>query len=174
MSKIARLIIASGESSPDMRYAAGFSTPDEFIWFEANGDAGVICSPLEFSRAVKQARPGVTVYTEAEFGGPGRIDMLKNLAARAAGCGLSGAAGVPASVGGPAARGGAGGQGGGRHLFPGARIQVGAGGGEGGRKPAGGGSRSPPRLRCASREPDHLRRPDRMAGRNPDQRDAAQ
>lgn len=82
MSKIARLIIASGESSPDMRYAAGFSTPDEFIWFEANGDAGVICSPLEFSRAVKQARPGVTVYTEAEFGGPGRIDMLKNLAAR--------------------------------------------------------------------------------------------
>ena len=82
MSKIARLIIASGESSPDMRYAAGFSTPDEFIWFEANGDAGVICSPLEFSRAVKQARPGVTVHTEAEFGGPGRIDMLKNLAAR--------------------------------------------------------------------------------------------
>lgn len=82
MSKIARLIIASGENSPDMRYAAGFSTPDEFIWFEVNGESGVICSPLEFSRAVKQARPDVTVYTESEFDGPDRITILKNLADR--------------------------------------------------------------------------------------------
>ena len=81
MNKIARLILASGESSPDMRYAAGFSTPDEFLYFSTDRERGVICSPLEFSRAVAQARDGVTVHAEAEFGGPDRLEMLTRLAA---------------------------------------------------------------------------------------------
>ena len=80
MNKIARLILASGESSPDMRYAAGFSTPDEFLYFGTDRERGVICSPLEFSRAVSQARDGVTVHSEAEFGGPDRLEMLTRLA----------------------------------------------------------------------------------------------
>ena len=81
MNKIARLILASGESSPDMRYAAGFSTPDEFLYFSTDRERGVICSPLEFSRAVAQTRDGVTVHAEAEFGGPDRLEMLTRLAA---------------------------------------------------------------------------------------------
>ena len=79
--KLARLIIASGEASPDMRYAAGFPTPDEFIYFATERERGVICSPLEFGRAMKQVRQGVEVHSEAEFGGPERIGMLKQLAA---------------------------------------------------------------------------------------------
>lgn len=34
MHKIVRLIVASGEQCADLRYAAGFSTPDEFIYFD--------------------------------------------------------------------------------------------------------------------------------------------
>ncbi len=82
MNKIARLILASSEASSDLRYAAGFSAPDEFIWFDADGARGIIVSPLEFNRAREQAKPGVTVYPEAEFGGPGRIEVLRRLAER--------------------------------------------------------------------------------------------
>ncbi len=82
MNKIARLIIASGENSPDMRYASGVSTPDDFIWFESNDLTGIICSPLEYTRARNQAKSGVVVYAEDEFGGPNRVNILKNLAGK--------------------------------------------------------------------------------------------
>ncbi|MDR0932151.1 MAG: M24 family metallopeptidase [Victivallales bacterium] len=69
MRKFARLIVASGETSGDLRYAAGFSAPDEFIWFDDNaGRKGVIMSALEFSRAVRSVRPGTEVLPEQKFG----------------------------------------------------------------------------------------------------------
>ncbi|MDD3885274.1 MAG: M24 family metallopeptidase [Victivallaceae bacterium] len=83
MGKNARLIVASGEECSDMRYAAGFSTPDEFIWFAAGGHRGVVMSPLEFNRATRQAAPGVTVHADAEFSTTGnRVEEILALAAK--------------------------------------------------------------------------------------------
>lgn len=81
MSNFARLILASGENCPDMRYAAGFPTPDEFFYYEKDDVCGVICSALEFNRARSQARSGVTVRPESDFGGPDRIKIVSALAA---------------------------------------------------------------------------------------------
>ena len=81
MPNFARLILASGENCPDMRYAAGFSTPDEFFYYEMGEVRGVICSALEFNRARSQARPGVAVRQENEFNGPDRVRIACALAA---------------------------------------------------------------------------------------------
>lgn len=78
MYKFARLVIGSGESCPDIRYAAGFSTPDEFIYFDTGLRRGVLVSPLEFGRARKSARPGVEVLPESEFGSD-RVGMLAGI-----------------------------------------------------------------------------------------------
>ncbi len=75
MHKFARLIVGSGESCPDIRYAAGFSTPDEFIYFDSGDRRGVLVSPLEFGRAAKSARSGAEVLPEGEFGST-RAEML--------------------------------------------------------------------------------------------------
>ncbi len=80
MAKIARLILASGENCADMRYAAGFSTPDEFFYYETQSVRGVIVSPLEFSRAVREAHPDAEVRAESEFG-QNRIEIVKALGA---------------------------------------------------------------------------------------------
>ncbi|MBQ9500739.1 MAG: M24 family metallopeptidase [Lentisphaeria bacterium] len=73
---LGQLIIASGEASSDMRYAAGFSTPDDFIWFSAGPCRGVVMSPLEYGRACRSAAPGVKVFTEKEWGGPDRREII--------------------------------------------------------------------------------------------------
>ena len=77
---LGRLIIDSGERSADLRYASGFSTPDDFIWFEAGGVRGVVMSSLEYNRAKSFASPGVAVFSDDEFGGPNRLDVIKNIA----------------------------------------------------------------------------------------------
>lgn len=80
MHKIARLIVASGEQSGDLRYAAGFSAPDEFIYFDDGSRRGVLMSALEFGRASRSAREGVEVHAESDFGRT-RLEMLTALAA---------------------------------------------------------------------------------------------
>jgi len=67
MEKIAKLICASGEGSADMLYAAGFSTPDEFLWFDPGRNPAIILSSLEYSRGKSSARPGVSVLLQSEF-----------------------------------------------------------------------------------------------------------
>ena len=80
MKKIGKLIFGSGESSADMRYATGLSTPDAFFW-GANDEMSVaVLSPLEFDRARKQAKPGVRVMRESELGGPGGFGNIVKLA----------------------------------------------------------------------------------------------
>ena len=59
-----KLIIASGEACADLRYASGFSTPDDFIWFAAQDICGVVMSSLEYNRAKSAAAPGVSVFSE--------------------------------------------------------------------------------------------------------------
>ncbi len=82
MNKLARLLVAAGESSPDMRYAAGFSTPDDFIWFDTGEERAVVMSPLEYNRAVTSVRRGTRVFAESELGGPGRLRVLKTICER--------------------------------------------------------------------------------------------
>ena len=80
MPKIVRLIVASGETSSDLRYAAGFSAPDEFIWFDDGaGRRGVVMSALEFGRASRSARPDTEVLPEQQFGVT-RLEILSKLA----------------------------------------------------------------------------------------------
>ncbi len=67
MEKIAKLIFASGEGSADMLYAAGFSTPDEILWFDPGKAPTILLSALEYSRGKSSARPGVTVLRDSEF-----------------------------------------------------------------------------------------------------------
>ncbi len=80
MHKIARLIVASGEQSGDLRYASGFSAPDEFIYFDNGTRRGVLVSALEHGRALRSAQKNVEVHAELAFGRT-RLEMLTALAA---------------------------------------------------------------------------------------------
>ena len=79
MHKIVRLIVASGEQCADLRYAAGFSTPDEFIYFDDGTRRGVVMSALEYGRAVHSAPRDVEVHAETEFG-RNRLEILSGIA----------------------------------------------------------------------------------------------
>ena len=80
MEKIGKLIVGAGESSADMRYATGLSTPDAFIWAAKGDDSIAVLSPLEFDRARQQAKPGVRLMPERELGGGGRVETIVKLA----------------------------------------------------------------------------------------------
>lgn len=64
----ARLLIGSGESSPEIRYLTGISTPDDFICLEYSGSVTALMSKLEISRARQVAKPGVSVLPESDYG----------------------------------------------------------------------------------------------------------
>ena len=82
MSRMGKLMISSGEKSPDMRYASGVSTPDDIIWFQADSVKGVIASPLEFDRLKATGRCDTAVFPTDEFSGPHYLDILKCIAQR--------------------------------------------------------------------------------------------
>lgn len=63
-----RLLIGSGESSPEIRYLTGISTPDDFICIEHAGVVTALMSKLEISRARQVAKPGVAVLPESDYG----------------------------------------------------------------------------------------------------------
>ena len=62
-----RLLIGSGESSPEIRYLTGISTPDDFICFETPDGVTALMSKLEISRARSCAKPGVAEKASAEL-----------------------------------------------------------------------------------------------------------
>ncbi len=68
MNKSAKLIVAAGESSADMRYATAFPAPDPYIFFEIEGKRGAILSQLEFDRAREVAHKDITLYPAQDFG----------------------------------------------------------------------------------------------------------
>ena len=80
MEKIGKLIVGAGESSADMRYATGLSTPDAFIWAAKDDVSVAVLSPLEFDRARRQAKPGVRLMPERELGGVNRVENIVKLA----------------------------------------------------------------------------------------------
>lgn len=55
ISPEAKLIIASGEGSPDLYYRTGFLTPDPYVFFELSGESVILVNDLEVDRARKQA-----------------------------------------------------------------------------------------------------------------------
>ncbi|MCI5779703.1 MAG: Xaa-Pro peptidase family protein [Lentisphaeria bacterium] len=82
MKNFIRLLIGSGENCADIRYAAGISTPDDFIFFACGGEKSAVMSALEIDRARASAAPGVTVLSESELDGPDRLNILRAIAAR--------------------------------------------------------------------------------------------
>ncbi|QSH40786.1 M24 family metallopeptidase [Lentisphaerota bacterium ZTH] len=65
--KKADLIYADGEHCADMLYATGFRAPDAFIYFKTSSETGMVMSALEHDRAVKEAKPGINIYSNKEF-----------------------------------------------------------------------------------------------------------
>lgn len=51
-----RLIVAAGETDPDLRYATQFSAPDPFVFLEKNGRRTILLNDLELNRGRAQAR----------------------------------------------------------------------------------------------------------------------
>ena len=82
MKKIIRLLIGSGENCADIRYAAGISTPDDFLFFSFGDERCAVMSALEIDRARATAKPGVSVLTESELNGPDRLNILRSIAER--------------------------------------------------------------------------------------------
>ncbi len=83
MNKSSIIIVGSGESVSDLRYASRLSTPDEFIYFSAAGDPalhGVVVSDLEYGRALKNCPENFIILNSAEIG---RGSILKQLSALA-------------------------------------------------------------------------------------------
>ena len=80
MLRVGKLMISSGEKNSDMRYASQVSVPDDILWFSADNITGLVASPLEYDRVLRERRPETAVFSEAEFGGPEYIDMVKNIA----------------------------------------------------------------------------------------------
>jgi len=56
----------------DLLYATGFMAPDPFIYFEADGQRGMVVSALEFARARSEAKKGVEVFEAGDFAGDER------------------------------------------------------------------------------------------------------
>ena len=75
----ARLLIGSGESSPEIRYLTGISTPDDFLCFETASRVTALMSKLEISRARSCAKPEVAVLPEGDFGQT-RVEIISAFA----------------------------------------------------------------------------------------------
>lgn len=69
-NRICRLISAPGSNS-DILYGSGFNAADEFTYFEIDGKRFIAVSVLEFSRALEEAKEGVTVLD--------RMDIIRSL-----------------------------------------------------------------------------------------------
>ncbi len=75
----ARLLIGSGESSPEIRYMTGISTPDDFLCFGTASQVTALMSKLEISRARSCAKPKVAVLPESDFGQT-RVEIISAFA----------------------------------------------------------------------------------------------
>ncbi len=80
MSDIAKLLIGAGERSADIRYASGLSTPDDFLYLETAAGKFVICSSLEFARALAECKPGITVLNTADLADGTNLGVIAALA----------------------------------------------------------------------------------------------
>ncbi|MBR7120487.1 MAG: M24 family metallopeptidase [Lentisphaeria bacterium] len=82
MLRLGKLMISSGETNSDMRYACGVSTPDDIIWFSADAVKAIVASALEYDRVKSERRSDTAVFSDSEFGGPKHLDIVRNIALR--------------------------------------------------------------------------------------------
>ena len=61
MNKKAILLVGDGVNVTDLRYASGFSAPDDFLFMQSGTRKCCAVSALEYNRAVTSALPGVEV-----------------------------------------------------------------------------------------------------------------
>lgn len=82
--KKADLIVADSEKCADMLYASGFRAPDAFIFFRCGKAKGIILSPLEHDRGIRERHPDVSVYRLEDFaaGNSGTVEAIQSLANR--------------------------------------------------------------------------------------------
>ncbi|MBE6355523.1 MAG: aminopeptidase P family protein [Lentisphaerae bacterium] len=85
MKNFIRLLVGSGENCPDIRYATGISTPDDFIFFEYRDRKCAILSPLEIDRARSTAKNGVEIAAESSFG-KSLIDIITAISGQCGCC----------------------------------------------------------------------------------------
>ena len=67
----ADLIVDNSENNADLRYISGFAAPDTFLCFVWRGKCCIVVSDLEFDRARREAKPGVTVLNQQKIAPPG-------------------------------------------------------------------------------------------------------
>ena len=77
MDKKAILLIGDGVSTTDLRYASGFSAPDNFLFMQSGSRKICAVSALEYNRAVSTALPGVEVMRTARSS----VETVKQIAA---------------------------------------------------------------------------------------------
>lgn len=63
----AKLIIGSTAECADLLYAGGFDAPDEFLYYETEGERCIVVSALEYARAASGVKPGVQVIDRIRF-----------------------------------------------------------------------------------------------------------
>lgn len=83
MESQARLIIASGEQSPDLYYRTGFLTPDPYIYAEIGNESFMLLSDLERDRARKEGR-ATHILSTSEWEEQARKEGKRGLSAIAA------------------------------------------------------------------------------------------
>ncbi len=80
MDNLFDLIVASSESSADMRYATHLNLPDDFIYIGSKNERIAIVSDLEYDRAKANAPDYLTVRNQTEFGKVGKVvDLLQKI-----------------------------------------------------------------------------------------------
>ena len=77
MDKKAILLIGDGVSATDLRYASGFSAPDNFIFMQSGSRKICAVSALEYNRALSTALPGVEVLRS----NANNVETVKGIAA---------------------------------------------------------------------------------------------
>ncbi|MCL4484906.1 MAG: Xaa-Pro peptidase family protein [Nitrospirae bacterium] len=83
MESEARLIIASGEQSPDLYYRTGFLTPDPYIYAEIGNESFMLLSDLERDRARKEGK-ATHILSTSEWEEQARKEGKRGLSAIAA------------------------------------------------------------------------------------------
>lgn len=75
MNKKAILLIGDGISTADLRYASGFSAPDDFIFMQFGDRKICSVSALEYNRAAATVLPGVEVFRSTSS----HVETVKDL-----------------------------------------------------------------------------------------------
>ena len=77
MEKKAILLIGNGSSASDLRYASGFSAPDNFLYMQSGARKICAVSALEYNRAVSSVRKDVEVLRAVKS----NVEIVREIAA---------------------------------------------------------------------------------------------